>query len=136
MSRNDITGADLKSKPATADYRSGWDRIFGKKEPVPEPKWPETARLDLVNWEPIPDLPGGYREKPIDQQVRIPKDPKEQAYLDLLAESFRERMKWIKIAMDVPYQRQDSQLNAEELALRNQARAIIAEEWDAPKRSV
>ena len=32
--QNDITGDSLVSKPASSDYRSGWDRIFGKKEPV------------------------------------------------------------------------------------------------------
>lgn len=35
MSKNDITGDDLKSKAATDAYREGHDRIFGRKpEPV------------------------------------------------------------------------------------------------------
>ncbi len=33
--RNDITGDALRTKGSTDAYRSGWDRIFGKKE---EPK--------------------------------------------------------------------------------------------------
>ena len=34
--RNPVTGAWLKTKPATNDYRAGYDAIFGKKEPVVE----------------------------------------------------------------------------------------------------
>lgn len=35
MSKNEITGDSLKTKPASALYREGWDAIFGKeKEPV------------------------------------------------------------------------------------------------------
>lgn len=30
---NDITGAQLRTKPATAAYQNGWDRTFGPKEP-------------------------------------------------------------------------------------------------------
>jgi len=29
---NEHTGAELKTKAATAEYLKGWDRIFGKKE--------------------------------------------------------------------------------------------------------
>ena len=37
MSKNEITGDSLKTKPASALYREGWDAIFGKgKEPKPE----------------------------------------------------------------------------------------------------
>lgn len=35
MSKNDITGDDLVSKSATAAYRDGWDRIFGRKKEEP-----------------------------------------------------------------------------------------------------
>lgn len=36
VSRNDITGDELKSKTPTEKYRDGWDRIFGqKKEQLP-----------------------------------------------------------------------------------------------------
>jgi len=31
---NDITGQQMKTKAATDQYRDGWDKIFGKKEPV------------------------------------------------------------------------------------------------------
>ena len=31
-SRNPITGDKLQSKPATKEYRDGWDAIFGKAE--------------------------------------------------------------------------------------------------------
>jgi len=31
MSTNDITGANLVSKPNTKEYEEGYDRIFGKK---------------------------------------------------------------------------------------------------------
>lgn len=35
MSKNEITGDSLKTKPASTLYREGWDAIFGKeKEPV------------------------------------------------------------------------------------------------------
>lgn len=30
-SKNDITGDDIKTKTNSDKYRSGWDRIFGKK---------------------------------------------------------------------------------------------------------
>lgn len=29
--KNDITGASLRSKPPTQKYSDGWERIFGKK---------------------------------------------------------------------------------------------------------
>ena len=32
MSKNEITGDDIKSKNNSDLYRNGWDRIFGKKE--------------------------------------------------------------------------------------------------------
>ena len=35
MSKNDITGDDLKSKASTDAYREGHDRIFGRR-PCPE----------------------------------------------------------------------------------------------------
>ena len=35
MTKNEITGDNLKTKPASTLYREGWDAIFGKaKEPV------------------------------------------------------------------------------------------------------
>lgn len=39
--RNDITGAALRMKAATENFRSGWDRIFGNKheeQPQEQPK--------------------------------------------------------------------------------------------------
>ena len=40
--RNDITGAALRTKAATENVRSGWDRIFGKKdEPEKKKEQPE-----------------------------------------------------------------------------------------------
>lgn len=30
MSKNDITGDDIKSKANSVDYLDGWERIFGK----------------------------------------------------------------------------------------------------------
>ena len=32
MSKNDITGANLQTKAATENYRSGWDLIYAKKQ--------------------------------------------------------------------------------------------------------
>lgn len=32
ISKNPITGDEIKSKSNTDKYRDGWDRIFGKKE--------------------------------------------------------------------------------------------------------
>jgi hypothetical protein len=37
IAHNDITGDALKSKSTTDSYRSGWDRIFGKKAEEQEP---------------------------------------------------------------------------------------------------
>lgn len=34
MHYNDVTGNALVTKPASNQYRSGWDAIFGKKEAV------------------------------------------------------------------------------------------------------
>jgi hypothetical protein len=34
-SHNPITGDKLQSKPATKEYRDGWDAIFGKKDHPP-----------------------------------------------------------------------------------------------------
>ncbi len=31
MSKNDITGDEIKSKPSNDLYSQGWERIFGKK---------------------------------------------------------------------------------------------------------
>jgi hypothetical protein len=31
-SKNDVTGDELKTRAASDNYRSGWDRIFGKKD--------------------------------------------------------------------------------------------------------
>lgn len=38
--RNNITGALLKTKPATNNYRDGYDAIFGKKEIFPIAEFP------------------------------------------------------------------------------------------------
>jgi hypothetical protein len=32
MSKNDITGANLQTKAATDNYRSGWDLIYANKK--------------------------------------------------------------------------------------------------------
>lgn len=32
MSKNDITGDEIKTKSANEQYRENWDRIFGKKK--------------------------------------------------------------------------------------------------------
>ena len=32
MSKNEITGDNLKTKPASTLYREGWDAIFGKSK--------------------------------------------------------------------------------------------------------
>ena len=37
-SHNPITGDKLQSKPATKEYRDGWDAIFGKTEECKQPK--------------------------------------------------------------------------------------------------
>ena len=34
VSRNDITGDALRTKPVSEQYAEGWDRIFGKKKVV------------------------------------------------------------------------------------------------------
>lgn len=31
MSKNDVTGDEIKTKVSTQAYRDGWDRIFGNK---------------------------------------------------------------------------------------------------------
>jgi hypothetical protein len=33
--RNDVTGDWLQSKPNNEMFENGWDRIFGKKKPIP-----------------------------------------------------------------------------------------------------
>jgi len=38
IARNPITGALLKTKPATNQYRDNYDAIFGKKAEKEEPK--------------------------------------------------------------------------------------------------
>lgn len=65
MSTNEITGDALRTRPANAAYREGWDGITkecpdcGKKTPLghihtcspqPNPDWPEEAeaRMDIV----------------------------------------------------------------------------------------
>lgn len=35
-SRNDITGDKIRTRGMTVEYRENWDRIFGKKDKVPE----------------------------------------------------------------------------------------------------
>lgn len=49
MSTNEITGDALRTKPATDAYRANYDAIF-KREPTPNPDWPEEAdaRIDIV----------------------------------------------------------------------------------------
>jgi hypothetical protein len=32
VSKNDITGNEIKTKTSSDKYREGWDRIFGKKK--------------------------------------------------------------------------------------------------------
>lgn len=34
MSKNDITGDEIKSKPSSKDYDKGYDLIFGKKNKI------------------------------------------------------------------------------------------------------
>jgi hypothetical protein len=34
MSKNEITGDRLATKPTTKAYEEGWDRIFSSKEPL------------------------------------------------------------------------------------------------------
>lgn len=36
MSKNDITGDEIKTKSANEQYRENWDRIFGKKKTAEE----------------------------------------------------------------------------------------------------
>lgn len=36
--KNDVTGDSLKTKAASENYRSGWDRIFGNKKDQPADK--------------------------------------------------------------------------------------------------
>lgn len=48
--RNEITGDALQTKVGTDSYRSGWDRIFGKKpEPIAQPAiQPAVPAVDAV----------------------------------------------------------------------------------------
>lgn len=49
IARNDITGDALRTKGSNDAYRSGWDRIFGKKEPEPSPApAPEPVKVQTV----------------------------------------------------------------------------------------
>lgn len=43
-SHNPITGDKLQSKPATKEYRDGWDAIFGKTEECKQPKEDESSK--------------------------------------------------------------------------------------------
>lgn len=61
MSKNDITGDSLVTKPATAAYQEGWERTFGKRPELetrykvicdqtnnPTPADPSVLRVDIV----------------------------------------------------------------------------------------
>jgi hypothetical protein len=37
MSRNDITGDSIRSKPLSKEAEDNWDRIFGKKDKTQDP---------------------------------------------------------------------------------------------------
>ena len=38
-----VTGSDIVSRPPTKEYREGWERIFGRKESLPEAEKPTKA---------------------------------------------------------------------------------------------
>ena len=48
MSKNDITGADIATKPASDAYKAGYDRIYQAQytETLQEP--PESPTVDLA----------------------------------------------------------------------------------------
>ena len=62
MSKNDITGAEQKTKTTTNAYRDGWEKIFGKNQfkgeeytlividdPLTAVEWPEDeTRIDVI----------------------------------------------------------------------------------------
>ena len=49
MSKNEITGDDIKSKKNSLDYLDGWDRIFGKNNLGRYPPTPsESMELEKV----------------------------------------------------------------------------------------
>ena len=57
QSTNDITGDILATKPTTDAYKSGWDRIFGKKKCPEAFKMGEHACADRSQcFEPCGDL--------------------------------------------------------------------------------
>lgn len=50
MSTNDITGDKLISDVPSADYRAGWERIFGNKPKI-EKEESEASSKQVVNFE-------------------------------------------------------------------------------------
>jgi hypothetical protein len=56
-SRNDVTGDAIATRTTSDEYRSGWDRIFGKKKEVINKNIiPKMVHPDSVGWkQPNPD---------------------------------------------------------------------------------
>lgn len=55
MSKNDITGDEIKSKPTTKEFEEGWERIFGKKcnkkgkeEALKNTQENKQSRIDII----------------------------------------------------------------------------------------
>lgn len=54
MHYNDVTGNALVTKPASNQYRSGWDAIFGKKEVVTTPTVaPDATQEEDEAWQAL-----------------------------------------------------------------------------------
>ncbi len=48
MHYNDVTGNALVTKPASDQYRTGWDAIFGKKESKEVPVEPTEVKAEAL----------------------------------------------------------------------------------------
>ena len=53
VTKNEITGDKIQTKPTTKEYSDNWDRIFGKKDKFKELQ-EEFARIDA--YFPIPEI--------------------------------------------------------------------------------
>lgn len=56
MSKNDITGDMIRTKPATKEYQDNWDRIFGNaKDSKEDGDAAEVQDEDIAKPEEVPE---------------------------------------------------------------------------------
>lgn len=80
--KNPITGDEIKTKGSTDNYRDGWDRIFGKKEPVVDDyllarkATVEKMLKDMGDDDPVGKISMGEELKKIKKEIKQQKSKK------------------------------------------------------------